>query len=92
VAAVTVTGCDVTDIPQFTDEVTAFRLTTDLNFRTGPGAECELAAPDPIGGFQVVEVIGGPVTREDDGTEWVQIQALGTEGWIAFEFLEPIEE
>ena len=80
------------DVPPFTGEVASYVLTEDLNFRTGPGAECDLALPQPIGAFQVVEVIGGPVVREDDGTEWVQIRAVDTDGWVAFEFLEPVAD
>jgi hypothetical protein len=88
-AAVTVRGCEVTNVPQFTGEQTIFVLTSDVNFRTGPGADCDLALDTPLGEFQQVEVIGGPVIREDDGSEWVQIRVLDTEGWVAFEFLQP---
>jgi uncharacterized protein YraI len=35
-------------------------------------------------------IIGGPVTREDDGSEWVQLNVNGTEGWVSFEFLQPV--
>lgn len=91
VASLTVDGCDVANVPPFTGEATAYRLTSDLNFRAGPGAECDLALQQPLGAFQVVEVVGGPVVRSDDGSEWVQIETLGTQGWVAFEFLEPIE-
>ncbi len=87
----TVTGCDVPNVPAFTGDVTRFSLTTDVNFRTGPSADCDLALDQPIGAFQVVEVIGGPVIQQDDGAEWVQIRVLDTEGWVAFEFLEPVE-
>ncbi len=86
-----VTGCEVPNVPPYTGEVTRFSLTTDVNFRTGPSADCPLALDQPIGAFQVVEVIGGPVLQQDDGSEWVQIRVLDTEGWVAFEFLEPVE-
>ena len=92
VAALAVSGCEVPDVPPFAGDVTTFRLTEDLNFRTGPGPDCELALPQPIGAFQVVEVIGGPVVHADDGSQWVLIRTLDTDGWIAFEFLEPAEE
>lgn len=87
----TVTGCDVASVPPFASDVTQFRLTTDVNFRTGPGVDCDLALDQPIGAFQIVEVIGGPVIRQDEDTEWVQIRVLDTDGWVAFEFLEPVE-
>lgn len=88
-ASVAVTGCEVQNVPPFTGEQTTFVLTSDVNFRTGPGADCALALDTPLGEFQQVDVIGGPVIREDDGTEWVQIRALDIEGWVAFEFLQP---
>jgi hypothetical protein len=88
---VTVTGCEVASVPAFTDEQTIYSLTTDANFRTGPGTECDLALEVPIGEFLQVVVIGGPVTREDDGSEWVQISFQGTEGWIAFDLLQPVQ-
>lgn len=90
-APVTVQGCDVPNVPPFTGGPTRYQLTTDLNFRTGPGTDCAPALDQPIGEFQVVEVIGGPVVREGDTTEWVQIRVLDTEGWVAFEFLEPVQ-
>lgn len=92
VAPLVVSGCDVAEVPPFTGEQATYRLTTDLNFRAGPGAECDLALEDPIGVFQTVEIIGGPVVRADDGSEWVQARVLDTEGWLALEFLEPVEE
>lgn len=88
----TVQGCDVANVPPFTGEQTQYRLIEDLNFRTGPGTDCPPALDQPIGAFQVVEVIGGPVVREGDDTQWVQIRVLDTEGWVAFEFLEPVEQ
>jgi hypothetical protein len=92
VASVSVTGCDVTDVPEFAGEQTSWQATTELNFRTGPGADCDLALDEPLDAFQVVEVVGGPVTREDDDSEWVQVRVLDTDGWVAFEFLEAVED
>lgn len=89
--AVVVSGCEVEDIPPFQGEQTLYRLTVDVNFRLGPGTDCDLALDEPLGAFQPVEVIGGPVIRESDGSEWVQIKVLDTVGWVAFEFLEPAE-
>lgn len=90
-APATVTGCDVANVPPFAGDATQFSLTTDVNFRTGPGTDCDLALDQPIGAFQIVEVIGGPVVRQDEDTEWVQIRVLDTEGWVAFEYLEPVQ-
>lgn len=91
-AANTVSSCDVAVVPPFSGETTSYRLTTDLNFRDGPGSDCGFATQQPIGQFLVVEVTGGPVLRADEDTEWVRIRALGTEGWVVFEFLEPVDE
>jgi hypothetical protein len=88
---VTVMGCEVAPVPAFTGEQTIYSLTTDANFRTGPGTDCDLALEVPIGEFLQVVVIGGPVTREDDGSEWVQISFQGTEGWISFDLLAPVQ-
>jgi hypothetical protein len=90
-APLAVTGCEVVDVPPYTGDQATFSLTTDLNFRTGPGSECDLALDVPLGEFQQVIVIGGPVVRTDDGSEWVQIQVGDTVGWVAFEFLAPVE-
>lgn len=87
-----VSSCDVENVPPFTGEPSTYVVAVDVNFRVGPGTDCELAFGEPIGEFQVVEVIGGPVIREDDGSEWVQIEVLDTQGWVAFEFLEPAGE
>lgn len=89
-AQVTVTGCEVVTVPAFTGGQTTYALTTDVNFRTGPGTDCDLALETPLGEFQQVVVIGGPVSREGEDSEWVQISVLGTEGWIAFDLLEPV--
>jgi len=90
-AALTVTSCEVPDVPPFTGDQTVFALTTDVNFRTGPGADCDMALETPLGAFQQVEVIGGPVIRQDDRSEWVQVDVQGTQGWVSFEFLAPVE-
>jgi uncharacterized protein YgiM (DUF1202 family) len=86
-----VSSCDLANVPSFTGEQSTYSLTTDVNFRTGPGAECDLALDVPLGEFQQVVVVGGPVVRTDDGSEWVQIQVGETIGWVAFEFLAPVE-
>jgi hypothetical protein len=88
---VMVTGCEVAQVPPFAGQQTTYALTSDANFRTGPGTDCDLALDVPIGEFLQVIVVGGPVTREDDGSEWVLISFQGTEGWISFELLEPVQ-
>lgn len=91
VATLTVDGCDVPDVPNFTGEVTEFVLTSDVNFRTGPGVGCDLVFDLPLGEGQVVTVSGGPVIQAEDDTEWVQIEIDDQTGWVSSEFLEPVE-
>lgn len=87
-----VTGCDVEDVPAFEGDVTTYVLSVDLNFRSGPGSDCDLLGDGPLGEFSGVEVIGGPVIREgEESLEWVQVQVGVQTGWLAQEFLEPAD-
>lgn len=91
IAQLTISGCEVPDVPGFLGESNVFVLTADVNFRSGPGVDCDPVIEEPIGEGQIVLVSGGPVTQADDGTEWVQIDVNGESGWITNEFLEPAE-
>jgi hypothetical protein len=87
-----VDSCEVSDVPAFTGDVTTYVLSVDLNFRAGPGSDCDLIGDGPLGEFSDVDVIGGPVIREgDESPEWVQVQVGEQTGWLALEFLEPAE-
>lgn len=87
-----VDSCEVNEVPVFTSETSTYRLSADLNFRSGPGSDCPLIGDGPLGEFSLVEVIGGPVFRQaEDEFEWVQIRVGDQTGWVAFEFLEPAE-
>jgi|GEM_PF-6247260 len=67
-------------------ETLYFILGTDLNVRTGPGANFPITVKLP-GGFEGIRVIGASVMN--DTTEWVPI-AFGTQsGWVARRFLSP---
>lgn len=91
IAQLSITGCDVPDVPGFLGETSTFILLTDINFRSGPGVDCDPVMDDPLGEGQIVEVVGGPVTQAEDGSEWVQIDIDGQPGWITTEFIEPTE-
>lgn len=91
VAILSVEGCDVPDVPNYVGETTTYELVSDLNFRSGPGVDCDPVIDTPIGEGQVVEVIGGPVIQAGDDTEWVQVIFDGTTGWITTEFIKPAE-
>lgn len=91
IAQLTITGCEVPDVPGFLGDTTTFILTVDVNFRSGPGVDCDPLMDEPLGLGQTVEVIGGPVTQSEDDSEWVQIEIDGQPGWITTEFIEPVE-
>lgn len=85
-------SCTPGAVPPFTGDQTTFVLGADLNFRAGPGSDCDLIGTGPLGEFSQVEVVSGPVIREgEEGIEWVQIQVGDDIGWVASEFLEPAE-
>jgi len=85
-----VTSCDVQDVPPYTGDVTVYVLTVDLNFRAGPGSDCDMIGDGPLGEFSAVEIIGGPVEREgDESGEWVQVEVGDQVGWLALQYLEP---
>lgn len=91
VAQLSIVGCEVPDIPGFIGDTSTHILLADVNFRSGPGVDCDPVIDEPLGDGQIVEVTGGPVTQEGDGSEWVQIDIDGTPGWITTDFIEPTE-
>ncbi len=87
---VTVTSCDPDNIPVFAGEVTDFLTITDVNFRIGPGADCDPIGDGPIGANNSVILLSGPVVREgDDEFIWVQVQIVDDIGWIVLDAIEP---
>ena len=89
-AETTVTSCE--DVAPPLEGGTALYVTTsDVNFRNGPGTDCDPIG-EPLGQGASVEVLSEPVTREgEDEFLWVAVSVDGTEGWLATEFLEPAE-
>ncbi len=88
VSALSVTSCQPDEVPPFTGTSAEYVVTEELNFRAGPGSDC-----DPIGvpleaGTQLT-VISDPVVREDDTTRWVQVSVDGEIGWVSLEFISP---
>ncbi len=88
---IAVTGCDPGTIPPYSGAQVNFLTNADVNFRTGPGADCETIGDGPIGTNIPVTVLGGPVIREDadDQFIWVQAQILDETGWVVIEVLDP---
>lgn len=80
-------SCDVTSYPPFTGESAEQVTTAEVNFRTGPGSDCEVIG-EPIAAGITVQVLSDPVQREgDDLFAWVAVSVDGVEGWLATEFL-----
>jgi hypothetical protein len=87
---VSVTSCEPGNVPPFGGEQSAFITAQDVNFRTGPGADCDLIGEGPIGINIPVTLLSGPVVRDgDDEFTWVQVQIADTVGWVVADVLEP---
>lgn len=88
----TVESCQVDEIPPYTGDQPVQVTTEDVNFRSGPGTDCDLVFDEPLGVGAVAEVLSDPVTREGEPEfTWVAINIDGTVGWIVSDFLEPVE-
>ena len=86
---VTVDGCQPETVPPFDGNQTAYITNSDVNFRTGPGADCDTIGDGPIGVNIPVTVLSGPVDRADDEFVWIQVQIVDQTGWVVIEVLEP---
>ncbi|MGI8485871.1 MAG: hypothetical protein ACR2OU_16630, partial [Thermomicrobiales bacterium] len=90
VAAMTVANCEPPEVPPFTGNNSDYVVTADLNFRVGPGSDCD-AIGDPLSQGVHLTVVSDPVVREDDPERWVQVNIDGQVGWVASEFIEPYQ-
>lgn len=87
---VAATSCEPDSIPPFGGEQANFVTNTEVNFRTGPGSDCDLIGDGPIGQNIPVTLLSGPVVREEgDGLIWVQVQIDEQTGWVVPEALVP---
>jgi uncharacterized protein YraI len=87
-----VTSCAPEDIPPFTGENPSYVVLEDLNFRAGPGSDCDIIAGDPLVAGVGLTVRGGPVVREgEDELQWLQVEVAGVTGWVAADFVAPAE-
>lgn len=89
VAGPNIEGCEVPNVPAFTGASASFVTIAEVNFRAGPGTECDPILGEPLPEGQAVEVLGGPVTQASDGSVWLQVEVDGVPGWISEEFAEP---
>lgn len=88
-----VDSCDVVEAPPFSGDSADFVTAEEVNFRLGPGSDCDTLLDGPLTIGIAVTVLSDPVVRSDDpdGIEWVQVDVDGEIGWIATEFIEPAE-
>lgn len=89
-AALIVTSCEPNEVPQFTGTNPDYIVKEDLNFRVGPGSDCD-AIGDPLAQGVHLTVVSDPVAREDSPDRWVQVNVDGQIGWVALEFIEPVK-
>jgi len=90
--AAVVTSCEPEIIPAITLSDVTYSTVSDVNIRSGPGVDCDPLAISPIGEFQLVTLIGGPVIREGEEFIWVQVTAPSGElGWIVTAGISPDE-
>ena len=90
-AASVVDSCEPNEIPAFEGDDPDFVVTADLNFRQGPGQDCDPIGEGPLAEGSSVVALSEPVTREGEDQQWVQVEVDGEPGWVAAEFLEPAE-
>lgn len=85
-----VTGCDPEVIPLLDAEQIEFVTVIDVNFRAGPGADCDMIGDTPLPANSAVTVLSAPVVpEEDDSFVWVQVQIADEVGWIIVDAIEP---
>lgn len=88
-----VEGCDVVEAPPFRGDSADYVVAEEVNFRVGPGADCDPVLDAPLEVGTSLTVLSEPVIRSDDDEEieWVQVQVDDEIGWVAEEFIEPAE-
>ena len=87
-----VTSCAPDVVPPFGGETTAYVVVEDLNFRAGPGTDCDSIGEGPLVAGTAVTVIGGPVVRQgEEDLQWLQVDVGGVVGWVAADFVSPAQ-
>jgi hypothetical protein len=87
-----VSGCVVDNPPVYLGNEDQREVTEELYFRAGPGSDCDLVTDTPLEPGVTVTVLSEPVVRtdSDDQLEWVRVDVDGTTGWVAADFLAPV--
>lgn len=84
-------SCTPNTIPPFTGNSPDYVVQAQgLNFRAGPGTDCD-ALGDPLDSGTAVTVLSDPVLRKGDTTEWVKVEVNGQDGWVAASFIAPAQ-
>lgn len=87
-----VDSCEPEEVPEFTGDTDRFIVVANLNFRTGPGVDCDPIGDSLLESGTELTVTSDPVIRDGEDTEWVRVELEGQEGWVAVEFIEPQAE
>jgi uncharacterized protein YraI len=70
----------------------AYFTISEVNFREGPGADCDTISDTPLAEGVDVVVLSAPVTRVgEEDLVWIQIEADGERGWVVIDSLAPAE-
>ncbi|HYI23863.1 MAG TPA: SH3 domain-containing protein, partial [Thermomicrobiales bacterium] len=86
---VSVDSCSPDNVPILIDGNASFVTNSSVNFRSGPGADCDAIGNGPLGAGIPVLVTSAPVDREGDEYVWVQITVNDIVGWVVIESLDP---
>jgi hypothetical protein len=86
-----VESCDVVEAPPFTGDRADYVVVEEVNFRVGPGADCDSVLDGPLEVGTTLTLLSDPVVRTGDGNEWVQVEIADETGWVATEFIELAE-
>lgn len=91
-AEVSVSSCDVGFYSPYRGNSPNQVTTSEVNFRTGPGTDCDLLG-EPLETGTAVEILSTEIIRDDqDSFVWVAVSVDGTDGWIATDFIEPVDD
>jgi hypothetical protein len=89
---VAVDSCEPGDVAPLLDGAVTYVTNSNVNFRTGPGSDCETIGDGPLGPSLPVAVISAPVVREgEEDFTWVQVEINDITGWVVLDALDPAD-
>jgi hypothetical protein len=87
-----VESCSPSEIVPLAGDQTAYFTLSEVNFREGPGADCDTIADEPLAEGVDVVVSSAPVTRVDEeDLVWIQVEVDGEQGWVVIDALARAE-